>query len=187
MPSRGTGGFALLCALAVSGLSARADEVTLCYNFGCYARAPVEFREDQLAPLQRQLAAAADAAGERGAISSVIGRMYAIAGEQTPVWRDQGGNYADSGENGKMDCIDHSTNTSAFLRLLQARGWLRFHEVLKPLMRRRYFFAEHWAARIRERKTQAMYIVDSWFFDNGQPAGVFALEDWRAGKTPNVQ
>ena len=180
-------GIALLGALALPGLNAHADEVTICYNYGCYAKAPVECGAAQLAPLRRQLAAAADAAAERAAIAAVIGRMYAIAGEQTPVWRDKGGNYADGGENGKMDCIDHSTNTSAFLRLLQAHGWLRFHDVLEPLMRRRFFLAEHWAARIRERKTQKVYIVDSWFFDNGHPAAVLPVEDWLAGRTPRVQ
>jgi hypothetical protein len=160
--------------------------VIICYNYGCYARAPVEFGEEQLERLRQELAVAADAAGEREAIAKVIGRMYAIAGEQTPVWRDKGGNYADGGESGRMDCIDHSTNTSAFLALLQARGWLRFHEVSEPLMRSRYFFADHWAARISERDTQKPYIVDSWFFDNGQPAVVMPIEDWLAGRLPNV-
>ncbi len=187
MPSRRAGGFALLGALVLPWPGAHADEVTICYNYGCNARAPAQYSEEQLEPLQQQLAAAADAGAERKAISTVIGRMYAIAGAQTPVWRDKGGNYADAGENGKMDCIDHSTNTTAFLRLLQARGWLRFHEVLEPLKRRRFFFAEHWAARIRERETRKVYIVDSWFFDNGHPAAVLTLEDWLAGRTPNVQ
>ena len=181
------GELALLGALALPGLSAHADEVMICYNYGCYTRAPVDYNEEQLGRLREQLAAATDARAERKAISVAIGRMYAIAGEQTPVWRDKGGNYADGGDNGKMDCIDHSTNTSAFLGLMQARGWLRFHEGLEPLMRRRFFFAEHRAARIRERETQRVYIVDSWFFDNGQPAAVFAVEDWLAGKTPDVQ
>jgi len=179
--------FALLGLLALPVLSARAEVVTICYNYGCSTRAPVDYSEQQLAPLRQQLAAAADAAAEREAISAVIGRMYAIAGAQTPVWRDKGGNYADGGNNGKMDCIDHATNTSAFLGLLQAHGWLRFHEVLEPLMRRRFFFAEHWAARIRARATQGVYVVDSWFFDNGRPAVVLPLEDWLAGNTPNVQ
>jgi len=178
---------ALVAALVLPTLGAHAEQVTICYNYGCYAKAPVEYGEALLEPLHRLLAAAADAPAERRAISAVIGRMYAIAGEQTPVWRDKGGNYADAGENGKMDCIDHSTNTSAFLRLLAARGWLRFHDVLEPLMRRRYVFAEHWAARIRERETQQVYIVDSWFFDNGHPAAIFALEDWLAGFAPSVQ
>ncbi len=182
-----TGATALIAALAVPGLSAHAEELMICYNYGCYTRAPVDYSEAQLERLRQQLAAAADAAAERRAISAVIGRMYAIAGEQTPVWRDKGGNYADGGDNGKMDCIDHSTNTGVFLGLLQARGWLRFHEVLGPLLRRRFFFAEHWAARIRERETQKAYVVDSWFFDNGRPAAVLPVKDWLAGSTPNVQ
>jgi hypothetical protein len=187
MPSLRTSGVALLCALAARGLQARADEITICYNYGCYARAPVSYGEKDLDRLRQPLAAAGDAKAERAAIAQVIGRMYAIAGEQTPVWRDKGGNYADGGENGKMDCIDHSTNTSAFLRLLQARGWLRFHEVLEPLLRRRFFFADHWAARMRERETREVYAVDSWFFDNGRPATVMPVEDWLGGATPNVQ
>ena len=187
MGSRGAGRLALLGALALPGLGAHADELMLCYNYGCYTRAPVDYSEEQLARLQQQLVATSDASAERKAISVAIGRMYAIAGEQTPVWRDKGGNYADGGDDGKMDCVDHSTNTSTFLRLMQARGWLRFHEVLEPLMRRRFFFAEHRAARVRERETLRVYVVDSWFFDNGQPAAVLTLEDWLAGKTPNVQ
>lgn len=181
------GGFALLGALALPVLSAHAEVVTICYNYGCYSRAPVDYSEAQLERLHRMLAAAADANAERAAISAVIGRMYAIAGEQTPVWRDKGGNYADGGENGKMDCIDHSTNTTAFLRLLQARGWLRFHDVLAPIMRRRFFFAVHWSARIREREAKKVYVVDSWFVDNGRPAVVLPVEDWLAGNTPGVQ
>ncbi len=182
-----TGGVALLFTLAAPSLHAHAEEVTICYNYGCNARAPVNYGEQDLERLQRQLAAASDAKAEREAIALVIGRMYSIAGQQTPVWRDKGGNYADGGENGKMDCIDHSTNTTAFLRLLQARGWLRFHEVLEPLMRRRFFVADHWSARIRERETQEVYVVDSWFFDNGRPAAVMPVEDWLDGATPNVQ
>jgi len=84
-----------------------------------------------------------------------------------------------------MDCIDHSTNTDAFLRLLQAHGWLRFHEVLAPLVRTRFILAVHWTARIRERDTQRAYVVDSWYFDNGHPAAVFSVEDWLAGKDPD--
>lgn len=178
------GRLALLGALALACL-AHAEEVTICYNYGCYARAQVNYSEAQLAYLQQLLAAAGDAAAERAAISIAIGRMYAIAGEQTPVWRDKGGNYADGGEDGRMDCIDHSTNTSAFLALLQARGWLRFHETLESMRRIHFFFAVHWAARIRDLGTQRAYVLDSWYFDNGHPAAVFPAEEWRAGRHPD--
>lgn len=187
MPSVRAGGLLLLAALVLPGVRARAEEVTICYNYGCSARAPVDYSEAELDGLHRLLAAADDAAAERSAISAVIGRMYAIAGTQTPIWRDKGGNYADAGENGTMDCIDHSTNSSAFLRLLQARGWLRHHEVLEPVRRSRLLFFQHWAARIRERETRNEYAVDSWFFDNGRPVLVLPVEDWLAYRTPNVQ
>ena len=177
-------GLALFAVLAAPAPS-RADQVTICYNYGCYAKAQVDYSERQLDTLHQLLAAAGDAGAEREAISVAIGRMYAIAGEQTPVWRDKGGDYADGGENGQMDCIDHSTNTDTFLRLLEARGWLRFHHVLQPLRRIRFIFAVHWAARIRDRGTQQTYVVDSWYFDNGHPAAVLMLEDWLAGKNPD--
>jgi len=180
----GAGALALLGALAVSA-PARADQVTICYNYGCSAKAPVDYGEAQLDPLRRLLAAAADAAAEREAVSTAIGQMYAIAGEQTPVWRDKGGNFADGGVNGQMDCIDHSTTTAAFLWLLKARGWLRFHEVLEPVERTRFVFAVHWAARMRDLETQRVYAVDSWYFDNGHPAAVLPVEDWFAGKDPD--
>lgn len=175
---------ALLAASAAPG-PACADEVTICYNYGCHTKAQVAYNDLQLDSLHQLLAAAGDARAEREAVSVAIGRMYGIAGEQTPVWRDKGANYADGGENGQMDCIDHSTNTDSFLRLLQAHGWLRFHQVLPPLRRVRFIFAVHWAARIRERETQQVFVVDSWYFDNGHPAAVLTVEDWIAGKRPD--
>jgi hypothetical protein len=174
-----------LALFAWGACAAHADEVTICYNYGCYAKAQVNYSDAQLESLQRMLAAAGDAATERTAISLVIGRMYAIAGEQTLVWRDKGGNYADRGENGQMDCIDHSTNTSTFLGLLQSRGWLRFHEVLDPVRRLRFFLAVHWSARVRDKGTQQVYVVDSWYVDNGHPAIVIPVEDWRSGNIPD--
>jgi hypothetical protein len=174
-----------LALLAWSASAVRAEEVTICYNYGCNAKAQVDYASAQLEALRDALAAAGDAGTERAAISQVIGRMYAIAGEQTPVWRDKGGNYADGGVNGQMDCIDHSTNTDNFLKLLQGRGWLRFHEVLDPIRRSRFFFAVHWTARIRDRGTQRAYVVDSWFFDNGRPAAVYPAEEWISGRNPD--
>ena len=175
----------MLALLAWPASSARADAVTICYNYGCHARAKVNFSEAQLVTLRNSLAAASDAVAERKAISRVIGRMYAIAGEQTPVWRDKGGNFADSGEDGQMDCIDHSSNTSTFLSLLDAHGWLKVHAVLEPVRRRRCLVAVHWAARVRDKATQQVYAVDSWYYDNGRPAIVIPVEDWNSGKIPD--
>jgi hypothetical protein len=173
---------ALWAALLLPG-GAFAEVVVICYNYGCNSRGQVDFGEAHFAELGGLLAGAADASAERALISLAIGRMYAVAGGQTPVWRDKGGNLQDGGENGQMDCIDHSTYTTAFLRLLKRRGWLRFHEVLEPLRRARFFvFAEHWAAQIREPGANQAYAVDSWYVDNGRPVPVLSVDAWRKGR-----
>ena len=85
-----------------------------------------------------------------------------------------------------MDCIDHSTNTDRFLRLLGHVGALRFHTVGER--RRRFellFFIEHWTATLIESAGQARFAVDTWFFDPGEPALVVALERWQAGYDPD--
>jgi hypothetical protein len=170
---------ATLCA-AVLPWCAHAESLTVCYNYGCQAQARIELGESDLREPHLLLSAASDAESERRALSVAIGLLYAAAGRQSPIWRDRGGNYDDDGVDGRMDCIDHSTNTTAFLELLEHRGWLRFHAVLKPVWRG-HFLTVHRGARIQETATGKEFIVDSWFFDNGEPAAVFALKDWMGG------
>jgi len=86
--------------------------------------------------------------------------------------------------DGRMDCIDESTNTTSYLRLLESKGWLRFHRVLEPVRRAPLLINDHWAARIVETQTSREFAVDSWFFDNGRPAFVAPLEEWHKGASP---
>jgi len=174
----------LLCAalLLVAAKAHAAPAVLgICYDYGCKARDEISFDDALFDTLGEMLRTADDAVSERYAISAVVARMYVEAGRQTPIWRDHGGDANDEGI-GSMDCIDHATNTTTFLKLLQARGLLRFHDVGAPV--KRGFFAEHWAAQISQRDSGAAYMVDSWFYDFGMPAIVMALPDWRAGQRP---
>ncbi|GHT96223.1 hypothetical protein AGMMS49545_20670 [Betaproteobacteria bacterium] len=133
----------------------------------------------------QDLRQAKDAAEERARLAVVIGRLYALAAEQSPIGGDRGGNFADDGVYGRMDCIDHSTNTTAFLRLLEARGALRWHKVLPPARRLRFWLLQHFSALI-EAAEGAQYVVDSWFVDNGEAAIILPLEDWEKGEGLDV-
>lgn len=177
-------GAAVADATAEPAADNRADGVTICYNYGCYVQARVNFTVAQFDNVARLFASVKDAAGERKALGRAIGRMYYFAGESTPIWHDHGENFWDDGANGKMDCIDHSHNTDAFLTLLKARGLLRFHDVVGKLRRRLFFFGEHWTARIAEISSGAEYAVDSWYFDPGEPAAVMPIADWLRFKDP---
>ncbi len=183
----------LLLGWAGAVAAVEGERVALCYNYGCLAEAEVRFDAAALEAIGAELGAAGSAAEERAQLSSALGQLYAIAGAQTPVGADRAGNYLDLGVHGRMDCIDHSTSTTRLLRLLESRGWLRFHRVVEP-QRRTRFILQHFSAVVEEitpaegeRAAPARYAIDSWFVDNGEPAVVLPLAEWLNGGGPNVQ
>jgi len=182
---------AVLLLVLVVGASASAGEaVSVCYNYGCLSEDGVFYSDAQLSRVQRLLDDGRSAVHERALLGVAIGWMLGWAGKQTPVSADRGGNYADDGVHGRMDCIDHATTTTRLLRLFERRGWLRFHRVVEPALRTNFLIFEHYSAQIEEAGSgdeAERYVVDSWFFDNGQPAVVMPLQGWLAGEGPDVR
>ena len=182
--------YCLLALLFVWAGGAAADtNVRICYGYGCIAEAEVRFSDAQLREVGRQLSVAVDAAEERKLLAVAIGEFYGWAGQQSDIRNDRGGNYADGHSPGKMDCIDHSKSTTRLLKLLQARGNLRWHRVLEPEVRNwALVFPAHWSAVIEEKTggEAQRFVVDSWFVDNGQPAVILPLAEWKQGAGPDV-
>ena len=158
----------------------------VCYDYDCMREATAEIDAATLERLGAHLREAADAGGERAGIARAVADLYVAVGRQTPVWRDRGGNFDDDRDQpGAMDCIDHSTNTTAFLQLLEGAGLLRFHRVAPRLKRSKYWIVHHWTARVAEIDSGAEFAVDSWFFDPGVPAVIMPIAEWRVGREPN--
>ncbi len=176
--------FTLLTATAFAD-----ERVEICHGYGCLVQVDVAYSDGQLGEIRRLLFSAVDAVGEREMLALAIGRMYAWAGQMTDIRNDRGGNLADAGVPGKMDCIDHSTSTARLLRLLDARGYLRWHRVVGIEVRNwAYLFPAHYSAVIEEKEggEAARFVVDSWFVDNGQPAVILPLDEWKKGAGPDV-
>jgi hypothetical protein len=174
----------LAVVLPLAAAPAAAEEVAVCHDYGCKTRTVVRYSPFQLGRVQAQFVEADSPAAERAALARAVAWLYFDAGAQSPIWRDRGGNFDDDeSQPGRMDCIDHSTNTTAYLRLIERYGWLRFHVVGERAMRGR-LLSEHWAARIVERESQAEWAVDTWFADPGVPAAVFPLRAWLDGAEP---
>jgi hypothetical protein len=57
--------------------------------------------------------------------------------------------------------------------------------VLEPIERAPWVIDVHWAARIEQKDTGEQYVVDSWFFDNGEPAAIFTRDEWKRGAEPH--
>jgi len=182
----------VLLLLLGSAAALAGETVSICYNYGCLSEDEVLYSDAQLQRIGRLLGDAPDALHERALLGVAVGWLLGWAGQQSPISADRGGNYDDGGVYGRMDCIDHSTSTTRLLRLLERRGWLRFHRVLEPAKRTRLLLFQHFAAQIEEvsvaddASAPARYAVDSWFFDNGQPAVVMPLERWLAGESPDL-
>jgi hypothetical protein len=167
------------------------EQVAVCYDYGCLSEAEVLYSDVQLHRVSELLGDARSDAHERALVGVAVGWMLGWAGKQSPIAADRGGNYADDGVYGRMDCIDHSTTTTRLLRLFERRGWLRFHRVLEPALRSNFLIFQHYSAQIEDldvdKDEPLSYVVDSWFFDNGQPAVVIPLEEWLAGGGPEIE
>jgi hypothetical protein len=196
----------LLCFSLWAAHAAADEQIDVCYNYGCVTEAKVRYTNSQIAWAQRALAAANTPEQERTALGPVIGRLYYWAGRQSPIYADKGGNYADDAVNGAMDCIDHSNTTTRMLKMLEGKGMLHYHRVLEPARRTRFFMFDHFSAVIEELPPRWLprekirypkvtpeearpdrFAVDSWFVDNGKPAVLLPLEDWKDGAGPDVE
>ena len=186
-------GRVLGCFLLLCSLAAWAEErVAVCFNYGCSSQVEVVYSDKRLRTVGRVMTAARSAEEERDVLSVTIGRLLKWAGEQSPISADKGGNIGDDDVSGKMDCIDHSTTTTRLLHMMEEHNWLRYHHTLEPVARRHFVFFEHHSALIEESSPATeggeakRFVVDSWFFDNGQPAAVMPLVSWLAGEGPDV-
>jgi hypothetical protein len=140
----------LFLVLACLAVAARAETVRICYNYGCLAEAEAEFDEPQLAQRARVAGQRAERRGrarEAGGgdrLAARLGRpsrrrLPPTAAATTPTMGCVGGWTASTIRRRRRAC----------LRLLEARGWLRFHRVLDPVLRVR-FCSMHYSAQIEE-------------------------------------
>jgi hypothetical protein len=162
------------------------DAFSVCFDHTCASVVGVSLTPEEwraaIRPLQPPVASPA---AERLAIAGSIALLEAIVGRYTGTHRDRGRNLPGIGRPGQLDCIDESTNTTTYLRLLERDGLLRHHRVGKRSTRFGLFIGmPHTTAVIVETGSERRYAVDSWFLDNGQPPFIAELEQWKAGAAP---
>lgn len=163
------------------------ERYSVCFDHSCTSIVTDSLSQDEwrlaTAALQTPVLSAGD---ERLAIARSIAVFEDIVGRHTGTYRDKGRNLPGFGQPGQLDCIDESTNTTTYLRLLERGGLLRHHRVLERSTRFGLFVGmPHTTAVIEETASGDRYAVDSWFLDNGQPPYIARLEVWKAGGAPD--
>lgn len=182
----------LLAACAAAPPSATGSPVPslrrlpVCWGYGCANLDVIALSDAEWRRVRAHLdPAAGEAAAEREQIARAIGELERIIGPKTGTDVDKGGTFPGLFQAGQMDCIDESTNTTTYLRLLAAKGLLRWHDVGQDVTRGYFLFGwPHTTATLREKVTGEEYAVDSWFFDNGVEPVVIPLKQWRDGWKP---
>ena len=158
----------------------------ICYDHGCTSLAWVRLSAEQWQQVRQVFAKpAGTSAEERAQIRAGIALFERIVGALTGTAGDKGGNWNGLGLPGQMDCIDESTNTTIYLRMLQKYGLMRWHSVADRVTRWSLFSWPHTTAVISERGGLERWAVDSWFLDNGEPPFVLPLEIWKSGWRPS--
>lgn len=119
------------------------------------------------------------AAQERAQIGVAIGRFEVVVGEMTGTSDDRAENASGTDWAYQMDCIDESTNSTTYLKLLIAGGLVVHHRIDDPVTRGFFLFGmPHTTAVIVEIGSGVQWAVDSWFFENGVPPVIVPLAQW---------
>lgn len=158
-----------------------------CQNYGCALVKNVKLSQRDWTKIEKAFGPKArNAEQEREKIAKTIGAFETIVGPITGTEGDREGTFLQTGD-GQLDCVDESTNTMVYMTLLKQAGLIRFHSIEQPQVRYPILSGRGWmhqTAVVTETKTGAQYAIDSWFEDNGVPAYVVPLEEWRNGWHP---
>lgn len=163
--------------------------VPVCFHHGCESVVRVEIADANWQQVTHHLEqTAADASAEREQIRLAIAEMERVTGQLAGTSGDRGGDLRAFGTlEPQMDCIDESANTTTYLTLFEQAGLLKWHQV-EPRASRGYLFIggwPHYTALIREKRSGNLWVVDSWFRDNGEPPDVVDLKTWKDGWKPD--
>lgn len=158
-----------------------------CRGYGCQFVDKVELTEKDWNSIEKSFKKKSkNAQQERSKISQSVGIYETIMGEYTNTSGDIKKTFEKTG-NHQLDCVDESTNTTIFLTILQEKGLLKFHKLEGPMMRVPFLDVAGWphqTAVISETETGKFFAVDSWFHDNGAPAEIVPLKEWKSGWSP---
>jgi hypothetical protein len=164
----------------------RGNVVYVCHAYGCQLKTKFRFTEADIAELRTLMTKTrlADTPHEeRRAVAYAIGWIERRVGAAIGTAADRAGmEFAGSGDPTQQDCVDESTNTTAYLTVLQTNGLLRHHSVDRPFAKDQLWKGvsgwTHWTAVLGEVQSTQRWAVDSWIYANGENPAIVEVENW---------
>jgi len=171
--------------------SPKPDGFVHCYGFTCGTTVPASITPAELQRIGALFATPSrNGVEERRRLAQAVALWEQIVGAKTGTAADVGSETGDRMWNDlfQQDCMDETFNTTSYLMMMDAAGWIRFHTVIYPSSRgiQNGFVAPHHAATLLEKASGRRFVVDSWFYDNGKPPVVMPVEIWEKGWYPST-
>jgi hypothetical protein len=163
---------------------------SVCYQHTCTQVAHLTLDAAKWKPVREVFQpSAGSAAEERERIRQAIAYLEVEIGRRIGTLGDVGGSFEGFLKSGnQLDCVDESTNSTTYLRMMERDGLLRYHRVGSRAARARsggfIIGWPHFTAVIEEIASGEKWAVDSWFRNNGEPPEVVPLSLWRTGWEP---
>ena len=109
-----------------------------------------------------------------------IWQMELLAQKYVPVLsNDRAINDQEKNVEGRTDCVDNASNTTAFLHILSDLSALPDWSVTVPKVRSMFQLTRvHWTAVVMDDKSGDLWSVDSWFRRHGHLPYVMPLDEW---------
>ncbi len=122
---------------------------------------------------------------ERQRIAQAVALTENLIGTKNNTQGDLPRNQGFFATTPQLDCIAESANTTIALMLLEQQGWIRFHRIIYPRHRGLLDLqAPHNAASIEELDSGQQFVVDSWFYANGEKPIIVPVQRWHSGYDP---
>ena len=155
----------------------------ICFNWSCANRQNLTFTADDMTLLKQRMAICSGS-GIYERLQQVrigIWQMEQLAQKYQPLLaNDLSINDFEADVEGRMDCIDNSSNTTTYLHILHDIGELAGWTVSTPSVRN--IVQVHWTAVIIDIKDGSSWSVDSWYRPNSHLPMVMPLQNWIEGE-----
>lgn len=153
----------------------------VCFNWSCASQQRMHFSASEMQQVAEQMAMCPGHTTYQRVQRLRVGiwQMELLAQKHQPLLaNDEPINDRDQDVEGRMDCIDNSTNTSTFISVLVDLGLLPGWSVAEPRVRDRFSMQVHWTAVALDVRSARAFAVDSWFRGNGHLPFVMPVTEW---------
>jgi len=154
----------------------------ICFDWSCASKQTMTFTSHDMDVVKKRMATCSGTTlhDRLQRVRIGIWQMESLAQKYQPLLaNDRAINDFEASVQGRMDCVDNSSNTTTYLHIFHDIGELAGWTVSSPRVRYRFDVnAVHWTAVIVDAESELPWSVDSWYRPNGHLPMVMPLRSW---------